>query len=430
MPWTLWPAGLLVLAIAALVRVRPTASAGVALAGVLTIAAGLVQLVPLPSSLLAAVDPHACEYVRVMRLGSDPGACAATQITVDPRATAVGLAVAAGAVLLFWACVNLFAASGIRRTIHAVLVVGIIVGIAAAIHQSMYAGRAYWWKPIELAGNARLETFGPFVNRNHFATWLIMAAPLGTGLLLTQAAMLPAARSWRTVVTRLDSSLLTLAVSCALLVVLLILTASRSGLTGLGLAVVLAWFPARRRLEPQTAWAAAGALALAAVLAIFAGNLAMIVHQAESTLREGAGGRLAIWRDTLGIIRDFWPAGSGIGTFSEVMTLYQTTDPQVHFNQAHNHYLQIAAEGGVLVGVPAAIALISLARAAMRRFADDRSGLWWTRLGAAVGVGAVAFQSLWETGLRMPANAALFAVVAAIALHPPRTSAPRESAWR
>jgi hypothetical protein len=40
---------------------------------------------------------------------------------------------------------------------------------------------------------------------------------------------------------------------------------------------------------------------------------------------------------------------------------------------------------------------------------------------------AVAVQSVWDTGLRMPANAVLFALLAAIALHdaahaPPRTT--------
>jgi hypothetical protein len=39
------------------------------------------------------------------------------------------------------------------------------------------------------------------------------------------------------------------------------------------------------------------------------------------------------------------------------------------------------------------------------------------RAGAVGGLIAVAVQSLWETGLRVPANALLFAVLAAIAMH-------------
>jgi hypothetical protein len=44
------------------------------------------------------------------------------------------------------------------------------------------------------------------------------------------------------------------------------------------------------------------------------------------------------------------------------------------------------------------------------------------RAGAASGLIAIAVQNLWETGLRMPANAVLCALSLAIAIH--RPSAP------
>jgi hypothetical protein len=39
----------------------------------------------------------------------------------------------------------------------------------------------------------------------------------------------------------------------------------------------------------------------------------------------------------------------------------------------------------------------------------------------------VIVQSFWETGLRMPANAMLFGVLAAIAIHAPQQSARHRS---
>jgi hypothetical protein len=39
------------------------------------------------------------------------------------------------------------------------------------------------------------------------------------------------------------------------------------------------------------------------------------------------------------------------------------------------------------------------------------------RAGAVGGLIAIAVQSVWETGLRVPANGMLFAVLAAIAVH-------------
>jgi len=66
-------------------------------------------------------------------------------------------------------------------------------------------------------------------------------------------------------------------------------------------------------------------------------------------------------------------------------------------------------------GDRAIAAIVALAAATRAQLSVDRSGAYWIRAGAACGLTAVALQSLWETGLVMPANAALAAVIAAIA---------------
>ena len=71
----------------------------------------------------------------------------------------------------------------------------------------------------------------------------------------------------------------------------------------------------------------------------------------------------------------------------------------------------------MLVAVPAAIVIFAFAALFRRRLADDISPSYWLRVGAGAGLIAVGVQSLWETGLRMPANAMLCAVLAAIAVH-------------
>ena len=106
------------------------------------------------------------------------------------------------------------------------------------------------------------------------------------------------------------------------------------------------------------------------------------------------------------------------------MAVYQRSRPDVIFNQAHNHYLQIAAEGGVLVGVPV-VSRAGRVRARARGTASQRiaRAMYWIRAGAAAGLVGVALQSFWETGLTIPANAALAAVLAAIVCTGRRTRA-------
>jgi O-antigen ligase len=130
-------------------------------------------------------------------------------------------------------------------------------------------------------------------------------------------------------------------------------------------------------------------------------------------------GRLKAWSDTLAIIRDFPIAGSGLDTFGTAMMVYQTGDRRLHYQEAHNDYLQLVAEGGLLVGIPVLMVLGIFVREVRRRFreAPKEGTTYWLRVGAVVGLLSIALQSLVEFSLQLPGNAALFAMIAAIALH-------------
>ena len=136
-----------------------------------------------------------------------------------------------------------------------------------------------------------------------------------------------------------------------------------------------------------------------------------------ATAGVSAGNRLLIWRDTIGIIRDFWLTGTGAGTYVTSMLVYQRSSPGWLYNQAHNHYLQLVSEGGLLLGVPVFAALVFFTGDAWRRLSHDGAGMFWIRAGAFCGLAGVAAQSLFETGLTMPANAALAGIAAAIVMH-------------
>jgi hypothetical protein len=72
--------------------------------------------------------------------------------------------------------------------------------------------------------------------------------------------------------------------------------------------------------------------------------------------------------------------------------------------------------------VPVACAIAALGRAIARRFSvqeDDLAGRW-LRLGAVIGLVAIALQSSVEFSLQMPGNAAVFTLLVAFALHRPR----------
>jgi len=70
----------------------------------------------------------------------------------------------------------------------------------------------------------------------------------------------------------------------------------------------------------------------------------------------------------------------------------------------------------LLLAIPAAAAVAAGIAAIRRRLEVDHTVTYWVRVGAVSGMVGAAVQSVWETGLRRPANTLLFAVLAAFAL--------------
>ena len=203
----------------------------------------------------------------------------------------------------------------------------------------------------------------------------------------------------------------------------LLLTRSRSGIVACGVALTLGALAAGKRFATRRARLTTAVLVLAAAFGAVA--WAGIDFSARfSTSAESLSLRRHIWNDAVRVIADFPLTGTGLNTFAVAMEQYQTLPRTQSVLQAHNDYLQIAAEGGVLAGVPAALAVLTLIVLIRRRFAAraDDTMTYWLRVGATTGLFAIALQSTVEFTLQMPGNAAMFVMVAAIALHPP---APR-----
>jgi O-antigen ligase len=391
------------------------------------LAAALVQLLPIPRAVLEALTPAT---VRLSSTISLIETAAPLPIAIDVPAAAGAVLLLGGGLLLFVTARQIFDAGGIRTTARAVALSGLALAAIAMAQDATAGGLMYWrWRPLDEAA----APFGPFVNRNHFGTWAIMAVPLCIGYLTAHVSAhhdAPAHATWRRkVVAALDARAALLVAAAVTLIAATAVSLSRSAVIGLVAALLaggeLAWRRGpgtlQRSARPAMVVVALGSIAVFAFVAVLVrvGPEALAGRFAAADL--ALADRVTIWRDTLPVVRDFWLTGTGVGTYQTAMAVYQRSSPGVLFNQAHNHYLQVAAEGGLLVGVPVALALGAFVAAAWARLREDRSGMFWIRTGAASGLAGVAVQSLWETGLTTPANAALAAVLAAMVTHvPPR----------
>ncbi len=359
----------------------------------------------------------------------------ALPLSINPTDSAIAVALFGGLVFVFFTARQVFDAGGVRTVARGTAIIGLLLAGVAIAQDATGAGLMYWrWRPTF----QRTDPFGPFVNRNHFGTWAIMAIPLVIGYLIVHVTARRQAEpgpSWRTrVVAALDGRAALLLSSAALMIVAVVLSLSRSALLGLVAAFACGGWLSHRRSTPVGVARARPALVLG-VLALVAGALIIIRVPPGHVVDRVSGAAIAledratIWRETLPIVRDFWLTGTGVGGYQTAMAIYQRSDRGyigLIYNQAHNHYLQVAAEGGLLVGIPVTIALMLFVREGSRTVARDGSGMFWLRVGAASGLAGVAVQCLLETGLLTPANGVLAAIVAAVLLSTRSTFARRE----
>jgi hypothetical protein len=401
------------------------------------IAAALAQLVPLPAGILRTLSPATDAFLQRYNLAYALGT-ANHPLSIDPHATVLGLGFLAGFLVFLAGMLRAFARSGVRRLVPAIVMLGVVLALIAVIQKALLGDHAYmgmkiygFWAP----ESKLVVPYGPYVNRNHFAGWMLMGIPLAIGYL---CALLESgtggARDWRSRLLWFSSPQggRALLISFAVIVMTLSLamSMSRSGMACLAVAAVLVGWSLLRALPTPGARLAAAALFVVLIAAptLWVG-LDAAVDRFSSDSRGSLETRLHAWKDTRAIIRDFPLTGTGLNTFGTAMVLYQSGTRDVHFQESHNDYLQLLAEGGILLGLPIVVAVLLFVRTVRRRFregGDDRTTSW-IRFGAAAGVLAVALQSLVEFSLQMPGNAAFFVVLVAIAMHRPPAVARRKA---
>lgn len=320
-------------------------------------------------------------------------------MTMSASDTRRGLAFVAALLMLHLAATAVFERrEGRERFRRFVAGLGLSLALEALIQLASGTERIYgFFTPLERSGTI----FGPFVNRNHFAGYMLMVAFATFGLL---------ARSWRRYERRVGEQpnlrrrlvalstvegtrVLYAAVPAVAAVAALIATTSRGGVIAFAAGLVLAGLGSRRRAGVP-GWA----LALAfVVMALSWYGLERLGVRFNETSAE-APGRTVVWRDSLERMKGHWLTGTGFNTFSVSMS---HTKPWVlpsgatpwpaeleeavrvggqpgtrvlpevaglsWYREAHNDYIQALVE----TGIPGLLIALWAAAAALRAVRSD-----------------------------------------------------------
>ena len=320
-------------------------------------------------------------------------------ISLDPFATRVSaIHFFALFLLLGVTLVLLDSAKRIRRLAIVITVFGFAYAFYAILQSVL--------SPVKIYGLYEAGApFGSFVNRHNFAAFMEMTMALPLGLLFVGAV-------------GKDKRLLYVT-AIALMGVALLLSGSRGGLVAfiaevIFLVLLTTGTKSRSRFGLKLGLAG---LLLAAIIggAIFVGGETSLTRVAETAATQDVTtGRSNIWQVTLRVIAANMPFGVGFGALGVAYTQHDSMSGLERVEQAHNDYLQVLADAGLvglLIGAFFLWQLFRLGRDSMKIGNTYRKGI---AFGALAGIFAILVHSIFDFVLHTTAISVMFLTLVAM----------------
>ncbi|MEX0818558.1 MAG: O-antigen ligase family protein [Pirellulaceae bacterium] len=348
----------------------------------------ILQLVPLPQSILSLLSPHISELLPLWTSKADTTIQLGlwNQVSLHPLATQSGLATYIAYATLFLVVVQRFESRRDVERLLRLIAVSTCVMAILGLAQFLFSNGKFLWIFEHVSRDTHGVVKGPFHNQNHFAHLLA----LGIGPILWWLASLQSEQKSRSVGRKgrdqpkrlfagashnwsaasfstrfqdpvVQSQLLWIALGTVTFAALL--TFSRGGVVALLLAsatgvAILSW----KQMLSRRALSVVAIIACLMVVSLSIHGYEPLARKLgtfrdSQSINELSHGRWALWSAHLKAIPDFWLLGSGVGTHRDIYPTYLDKHFDVEFTHGESGYLPLLLETGV---VGAALLLVGI----------------------------------------------------------------------
>ena len=256
-----------------------------------------------------------------------------------------------------------------------------------------------WWKP-------EMFLSATYVNHNHFAGYLEMAIPIAFGAAVSLGSD-GTERGKRSLLVLLVTALV-------IMMAAFVFAQSRGAWICMGSALfVMSLVLVRRGVFRARGMIVLVSLVIGVVAFFYVGD-GLVSKRIETMVKvndgdASMGGRVAMWRGSVGIARGNVLTGVGIGCFEDGFAMYRPEElgeREIRPRYAHNEYLQMVSEMGVLA-FPLMVWMICAAVGAGFRGGRRPGKISLTGgivLGSAVGILSLSLHGLVDFNFHIPAN--------------------------
>lgn len=369
----------------------------------------------LPAALLFAAIPA---WTLLQLLPLPP---AWSLISQDPGATLYKLQKSIAYLLVFLLSLQLLnTPSRLERLAQIIVICGVMQAVYGVL--TLTGGSSVDILGIREMTQHTGDATGTYLNRNHLAGFLEMSLAVGVGLLIAGFSSADSATSWRARLRRLLTILLggkaRIRLFLVAMVIGLVMTHSRMGNTaffasmGISALIGLAIF---RKSSRSMVILFVSMVAIDVLIISTWFGLERLVERIENTnLAEEE--RTDVNAHALPWVQDHWLTGSGAGSFASQFPSYRTAEVGAFFDFAHNDYLQLLGEYGLIGGLLfAGIAVLSLHAAIQAQRQRRNPLLRGMGFAAMMGIISLLIHSSVDFNLHIPANAMLFCMLCGFA---------------
>ncbi len=306
------------------------------------------------------------------------------------------------ALLIYFAAMLAFVDSArrLRKVVMLVTAFGFLFAFFAILQSVLSPNKIYGIYESKYA-----VPFGSFVNRHNFAAFMEMTICLPLGMLFAGSI-------------ERDKRLIYIT-AVGLMGIALLLSGSRGGLVSMISAVcflIILSTGSKGTKDRILKFALAGLMIVVFVVgAVLIGGESSLTRFAETAQSNNfSTNRTQIWAVTLDVIRHNFPTGAGLGAFGVAYTQYDPSNGFERVEQAHNDYLEVAADAGIVGVIIGGFFLYFLFRAGFRSIRNINHYRRGVALGAFAGCFSILVHSMFDFVLHITAITILFLTILAL----------------
>ncbi|SEA74171.1 O-Antigen ligase [Thiothrix caldifontis] len=372
----------------------------------------LIHLIPLPSTLWHQL-PGRELYAESLSVLAEAGvAVNYLPISLIPARTLTALLALLPVIAMFISTL-LLPKQYVIRLVYVFLGVATFQASLGLIQYGSGAEWAFWW---DIGGGN--NALGTYPNRDHFSGLMEMAIPVALGLTAYNFRHNRADEDEQHQ-TLINQALIFFTIS---LVLILggIFARSRSGVVLIMLALLLCSILFARHIGGKRAL---GFGTMVTVISLgIASNIGLIPVLNRFAVDPLEDLRWEIFNQTWEATQHFFPLGSGLGTFQSIFRAFQPPEMPAFVNHAHNDYLELLLETGILGGIIILLFIILYAVGWIQLVKQRHSRHAWGRfyfiqIAAGVSLLLLAAHGLTDFNFHTPANSIFFAFLGGIFLH-------------